>query len=234
VTSRIPILRESFADDRRAPLQLALLVIAGLTIVPAWSAMSSTTDDQDACRIGAVSSKEYQTIAAEIASQPTIDWQEVHRDIAGSRNSVVEEAVEAALRDRIQEVMASHDSADQKIAAMHALMRSLGAEFMWTDLVDFYQRPSRRWAAGYHYRIDVNRLGVSRPWRPWGRIDVMFLTDESHQTLDELYRVSFHIPVPFSPNLSGLKEDLRQIFACPQAPAETDLPPWNPQSQHRE
>jgi hypothetical protein len=43
----------SFADDRRAPLRLALLVIAGLMIVPAWSAMSSSADDQDACRIGA-------------------------------------------------------------------------------------------------------------------------------------------------------------------------------------
>lgn len=207
--------------------------MAGLAVIP-YGATASPVDDQDACRIGALSSEEYQAIAADIASQPAIDWQEVHGGGAILGSEADEEAAEAALRDRIQEVMASHGSADQKIAAMHALMRSLGAEFMWTDLADFYQRPSRRWVAGYHYRIDVNRLGVLRPWLPWGRIDVIFLTDESHETLGDLYQVVVHIPVPFSTGITGRKERLRQIFACPHAPAETELPPWDPRREPRE
>jgi hypothetical protein len=211
-----------------------LLVIAGLMVVPAWSAMSSTADDQDACRIGALSSEEYQAIAAEIASQPAIDWQEVHGDGAILGSEADEETAEAALRDRIQEVMASRGSADQKIAAMHALMRSLGAEFMWTDLVRLYPRPSRRWAAIYHYRIDVNRLGVLRPFLPWGRIDISFFSDESYRTLGDLRRIVVHVPVPFSTGVTGSKERLRQIFVCPQAPAETELPPWDLRRQQRE
>lgn len=232
MTSRLPILHKSFADDRRAPLRVAVFVMAGLMIVSAWSATSSTADGQDACQIGAVSSEEYQAIAAEIASQPAIDWQEVHGR-AGMHDDV-EEVVEAALRGRIQDAIASRGSSDQEVAAMHALMRSLGAEFMSTDLVRFSQRPSLRWAAVYHYRVDVNRLGVPRPSRPWGRIDIVFLTDDPPQTMGDLYQVAFHIPVPFSPNLSGRKEDLRQIRACPQIPAELELPLWHPRRQQRE
>jgi hypothetical protein len=202
-------------------LRLFLSVATGLMVVLTWAPTSRSADEQDACRIGAVSPEEYQAIATEIASQPAIDRREVHRGVAGSDGEAV---VEAVLRDRIQEVMTSHGSADQGIAAMHALLRSLGAEFMWTDLVDFYQRPSRRWVAAYHYRIDVNRVGVSRLWRPWGRIDIIFLTDESHQTLGDLYQVVFHIPVPFSTGVTGRKEALRQLYACPRAPAETERP----------
>ena len=52
-------------------LCLALLVIAGLLFAP--SAMSSSADDQDACRIGAVSPEEYRTIAAVVAAMPAIN-----------------------------------------------------------------------------------------------------------------------------------------------------------------
>lgn len=204
--------------------------MAGLAVMP-HGATASPVDDQDACRLGAVSPEDYQAIAVEIASQPTIDWQEV-RSRAGKHDDV-EEVVEAALRGRIQDVIASRENSDQEVAAVHALMRSLGAEFIWTDLVRLYRDPGLRWAAVYHYRIDVNRLGVPRPWRPWGRIDIVFPMDDLSQTMGDLYQVAFHIPVPFSPSLSGRKEDLSQIRACPQIPAETDLPPGHPLQQQR-
>jgi hypothetical protein len=64
-------------------LRFALPVIPGLMVALTWSVASGSADDQDACRIGAVSPEEYQAIAAEIASQPAIDWREIHRGVAG-------------------------------------------------------------------------------------------------------------------------------------------------------
>ena len=209
----------------RSPLRLALVVIAGFMISLAPVAVSSGADDQDACRIGAVSPEDYQAIAAGVASMPAVDWQQVHDDRLGV-NEDLEKVVAAALRDRIQAAVASRESSDQKIAEMHAVMRSIGAEFAWVDLIYTYVHPDYRRvpAAVYHYRIDVNRLGVLRPLFRWGRIDIVFTTDKSWQTIGDLRHVAFHIAVPFSPSISGLKKDLPQTRACPPVPEEAERP----------
>jgi hypothetical protein len=210
-------------------LRLASLVIAGLMIVPAWGARSSSADDQDACRIGAVSPEEYQAIAAEVAARPTVDWQEIHNDPFGTSEDL-EDVVAAAIRDRIEDAIASREISDQKIAAMHAVMRSMGAEFAWVDLSSqpvssYVHQPAP--GAVYHYRINVNRLGVLRPVFRWGRIDVVFNTDESWQTLSGLRRVIFHFPHPFSPSLAGLEQDIPMTGPCPPVPAEAERPVRN-------
>jgi hypothetical protein len=202
-----------------------LLVIAGLMIAPAWSAMSSTADDQDACQIGAVSPEEYQTIAAEAAAMPPIDWPEIHEDRLGL-NEDLDDRVAGAIRDRVQDAIASHESSDEKVAAMHAVLRTIGAEFAWARVGQSYEDSGARRvpAVWYYYRIDVNRLRVLRPLFRWGRIDVSFYTDESWQTIGDLRHVAFHIPVPFSPSISGLKNDLPQTRACPPIPEEAERP----------
>ena len=77
----------------------------------------------------------------------------------------LENVVAAAIRDRIEAAVASRESSDQKLAAMHSVLRSIGAEFAWVDLVHAYARPDFRRVpiTVYHYRVDVNRLGVLRP-----------------------------------------------------------------------
>jgi hypothetical protein len=190
-----------------------------------WAATSRSADDQDACRIGAVSPEEYRTIAAEIAALPAVDWQEIHDDPLGVSEDL-ENRVAAAIRDRIHAVIAARESSDQKVAAMHAVLRSIGAEFAWVDLIHTYMHPDYRHvpAAVYHYRIDVNRVGVLRPLLRWGRIDVNSYADKSWETISELRRVTFHIAVPFSRSISGLKEDLPQTRACPPVPADAERP----------
>jgi hypothetical protein len=77
-----------------------------------------------------VSPEDYQAIAAGVASMPTVDWQEIHNDPLGVSEDL-EDVVAAALRDRIQDAIASREISDQKIAAMHAVLRAIGAEFAW-------------------------------------------------------------------------------------------------------
>jgi hypothetical protein len=188
-------------------LRLFLSVVTGLMVVLTWAVASGGADDQDACRIGAVSSEEYRTIAAEIAALPVVDWQNVHDDSLGVSEGL-EDRVAAAIRDRIHAVIAARESSDQKVAAMQAVLRSIGAEFARADLIYSYKRPDlhRVSLVVYHYRIDVNRLGVLRPLFRWGRIDLVLTTDESWQTIGDLHQVAFHIAVPFSPSISGLKK----------------------------
>jgi hypothetical protein len=49
----------------------------------------------------------------------------------------LDDVVAAAIRDRIQTVAASRESSDEQVAVMHAILRSIGAEFTWTDLSPF-------------------------------------------------------------------------------------------------
>jgi hypothetical protein len=205
-------------------VRLVLSVVTGLMVV-LTSAVAWGGADQDSCRIGAVAPEEYRTIAAGIAALPAINWQEIHDDALGLSEDL-EKVVAAAIRDRIQTAIASRGSSDQQIAAMHAALRSIGAEFAWVDLIHTYMRPDYRRvpAAVYHYRIDVNRLGVLRPLFRWGRIDVSFYTDESWQAFSDLRRVGFHLPVPLAPSISGLAKDIPVTAPCPPALTEAEQP----------
>jgi hypothetical protein len=107
--------------------RLFLPVVTGLMVALSWPATSRSADDQDACRIGAVAPDEYRAIAAESAALPAVDWQEIHGDPLGVSEDL-ENRVAAAIRDRIHAVIAARESSDQKVAAMHAVLRSIGAE----------------------------------------------------------------------------------------------------------
>jgi hypothetical protein len=182
--------------------------------------------DQDACRIGAISPEGYRAIAAELAAMPAIDWQQVVHDDAGRLREDLEDRAAVAIRGRIQNAIAQREGSDEQVAAMHAVMRAIGAEFAWVRLVQAYERPDfRRLAiAVYHYRIDVNRLGAVRRVFRWGRIDVRLYTDESWQTIGDLRRVVVHFPHPFSPSLSGLEKNIPVTGSCPPALAEAERP----------
>ena len=80
-------------------------------------------DPQDSCRIGAVSPEEYRTIAVEVATMPPIDWD---RALKTERQA---DSVAAALHECLEQVLSVRASMDEQVAAMHALMRSIGAEF---------------------------------------------------------------------------------------------------------
>jgi hypothetical protein len=143
-----------------------LLVVERL--VAACSAMSSGPDPQDACRIGAVSPEQYRTLAAEVAAQAPINWD------AALDAKYQSEGVAAALRQRLEQVLAGRMSADEQIAAMHAQMRSIGAELRYA------QRSADATVAGYRYRLDVNRIGMRRLLSRWAQSHIRFERSPAH------------------------------------------------------
>jgi hypothetical protein len=89
--------------------------------------MSGGTDNQDACRIGAVTPEEYRTLAAEIAALAPIHWE------AALDAKYQSEGVAATLRERLEQVLAGRTSVDEQIAAMPAQLRLIGAELSYAE-----------------------------------------------------------------------------------------------------
>jgi hypothetical protein len=65
-------------------------------------------------------------------------------------------------------------SADEQIAAMHAQMRSIGAELRYA------QRSADATVAGYRYRLDVNRIGMRRLLSRWAQSHIRFERSPAH------------------------------------------------------
>jgi hypothetical protein len=203
----------------RTSLRLASLVIAGLITAAACSAASVGDDEQDACRIGAVSLEDYQIIAAEVAAMPPIDWEKA---LEADRQA---DGVAAAIRERLEQVLADRTSTDERVAAMHAVMRSIGAEF---------GRASRG-STGviYRYRLDVNRIGLTRLLSRWAEIVIMMEIQPDPDSIAELTRVVVLMPEMLDPGRPGWKKP-SQERPCPALPLDVPTPQDRIQEQeHR-
>jgi hypothetical protein len=185
-----------------------LLVVERLMIVAACGAMSSGPDSQDACWIGAVSPEQYRPLAAEVAAQaPT--------GLRRSTRNISLRGVAAALRQRLEQVLAGRMSADEQIAAMHAQMCSIGAELRYA------QRSADATVAGYRYRLDVNRIGMTRLLSRWAQIHIRFERSPAHDDRPALERVVAMMPEMLEPSWPGWKKpDQEQLYP----PAPTGAP----------
>jgi hypothetical protein len=195
--------------DAVTSLHLALLMVAGLMIVAACSAMSIGLDPQDACRVGAISPEESRTIAAEMASQPPIDWD------AALEVRYPSDGVAAALRERLEQVLNNRANEDEQIAAMHAQMRSIGAELRYA------QRSTDSTVAGYRYRLDVNRIGMTRLLVRWAQIHIRFEWPPGHGDRPALERVVAMMPEMFEPGWPGWKKPPQEELCPPPSAALT-------------
>jgi hypothetical protein len=186
-------------------LCLALLVIAGPAIAAACSTISSDPDPQDSCRIGAISPEEYRTIAAEVAAMPLIDWDAA---LAAERQA---DGVAAALHERLEQVLSVRMSMDEQVAAMQALMRSIGAEFT----------SATRGSEGviYHYRLDVNRIGMIRLLSRWATMSVMFGLPAAPGGIRPIVQVSAMMPEMLDPGRPGYVK-VSQEQPCPPMPLD--------------
>ena len=151
-----------------------------------------------------MSPEEYRALAAEIVALPPIDWEKVLE----AENQ--EDAVAATLRERLVQVLAGRASTDGKVAAMHALMRSIGAEFGWAD------RGSKDGVTGvlYKYRLDVNRIGLTRFLSRWAQIIVVLEIPPAPGSATTLTRVIALMPEMFEPGRPGWKKP-PQEQSCP-------------------
>jgi hypothetical protein len=167
--------------------------------------MSSRPDPQDSCRIRAVSPGEYRTIAAEIARRPPIDWD------AALGVRYPSEGVAMALRERLEQVLGDLANEDEQIAAMHGVMRSIGAGLRYA------QRSNDSTVAGYRYRLDVNRIGMPRLLVRWAQIHIRFERPPGQGDL-RIERVVAMMPEMFEPGWPGWKKPPQEEL-CPPPPS---------------
>jgi hypothetical protein len=126
--------------------------------------------EQDGCSFGPVSNARYRELLAEAKRKQATEWPGLvwHDRKAGDQ-----------LKQRFDDLSRGATSIYERIAAMHAVMRAVGADYRMTafDSDDPYEAAFR---AGGHvsfdYNIDANRLGFFAPvWRlAWliGSLDV--------------------------------------------------------------
>ena len=120
-----------------------------------------------------------------------------------------------ALRERLEQALAGRASTDEQIAAMHALMRSIGAELVYA------QRSTDSTIATYRYRLDVNHIGLTRLLSRWGEIVIRFEKPPGADSNPALERVVALMPEMLDPGRPGWKKPAQERL-CPPPP--TDAP----------
>lgn len=192
-------------------LLLAILSLASLLLctlpVPA---------SQNDCRIGTVDPEAYRRIAAEVAQMPEVDWAAVHRQwaeiearaarlrtqgIEGIREAQKlprrEEVLGEPLAERLRLLLGRYGRTDEKIAAMHALMRSIGAEFTSAFIDPESPSPSGfKGKAHYYYKMDANQTSLYRPVCRWLDLGPTFLVSSRNATIivDDISQVRIRVP----------------------------------------
>jgi hypothetical protein len=190
--------------------RLALFFVAGLMSGAACVPISSGPDGQDACQIGRVSPENYRIIATEVTAMPPIDWEEA---LAAERQA---DGVAAAVHERLEQVLAGHTTTDERIGAMHAVMRGIGAELAWATA------GSRGDIIGvvYYYRLDVNRVGLTRFLSRWAELVIWLEMEPGAGDVAELTRVVVLMPEMLEPGRPGWKKPA-QVQPCPPMPLDT-------------
>ena len=110
---------------------------------------------------------------------PPIDWD---RALKIERQG---DGVAAALHERLEQVLSVRTSIDEQVAAMHALMRSIGAD------LSYAQRSTDATVAVYRYRLDVNHIGMTRLLSRWAQIVIQFETPPGPGGSPQLERASW-------------------------------------------
>lgn len=149
-------------------------------------------DPQDACAIGTIGPQAYRELATEVVARTPYDWPAVFaREVGGAygeASAEITEALKIALQGR--------ERTDAKLAAMHALMRTIGAEMTHPILDYVFSRPDdeRMDLATYGYRLDVNRVGLWRPLNRWAMIFVHFRLSEDKSNVTDVHGVYYNEP----------------------------------------
>ena len=102
---------------------------------------------------------------------------------------------------------------DEQVAAMHALMRSIGAD------LSYAQRSTDATVAVYRYRLDVNHIGMTRLLSRWAQIVIQFETPLGPGDSPQLERVVALMPETLDPGWPGWKKP-PQEQSCPPLPLD--------------
>lgn len=194
-------------------------------VVAAWAILAGCAgfagggpaDPQDACTIGAIDPLAYRELAADVAARTPYDWKAVFaREEGGAwgeASAEITEALKIAIQDQKQ--------TDAKLAAMHALMRMIGAEMRYPSLGYVFGKPEdeRVDLATYGYRLDVNRVGLRRPFNRWAHISISFHLSDHKTDVREVHGVFVNMPNLYEHTWPGWRKP-EQLARCPLLPAD--------------
>jgi hypothetical protein len=159
--------------------------------------------DQDACNFGSVNIEEFQALVREMDTRFDPDW----GSGIGGRYEPLERELRALPPEAAQE--------EEMIAQIHALSRSIGAEFdsggyLW-----------RNYRATYYYRVDLGRvLGIQRHILRWAHVNFIIVKPNENEDIVRLERV-----LVFLPNIEGVKQAPPRSRSCPPLPILERPPP---------
>jgi len=188
-----------------------------------------THPEQDACTFGSVSNERYRELLAKAKRQQHLDWQKAIWD---------DYKAGVLLNERFDRLNGDLTTVDEKIAAMHALLRSIGAEYRrpWSSPTDPYGDAVKSGGvAGFHYLLDINRIGRFSPiWRTaavngvitsWGNEKGSASDSVRYKRGTISFAVAFPSPLDYYPFIerSPLGE------ACPGVPTREQVPLLSPE-----
>ena len=136
-----------------------VFAVAAILIAIHLALMIDMHWEQDRCTFGPVSNERYRELLAEAK----------HRQ-ATTGPRLVREDYQAGvlLNERFDDLSRGITSLYERIAAMHAVVRALGADYRGptTRRQDSYERAAARSSfVGFDYHLDINRLGMFAPFR---------------------------------------------------------------------
>jgi hypothetical protein len=159
--------------------------------------------EQDACNFGSVSSEEFQALVREMDVRLDPDW----GSGLGGRYEPLERELRAVLPEGTR--------TKEMIAQVHALARSIGAEF---DSGGYLRRNYR---ATYSYRVDLSRvLGIQRHILKWAHVTFVVVKPREDEDIVRLERVLVLLP-----SIEGVDQAPPRARSCPPLPILERPPP---------
>lgn len=179
-----------------------LLMASGISIWLAWLYISphfNTYPEQDECSFGPVSNERYRELLALARQhQASGRWSRLRGDGP---------AMNENLQGRLDDIMDGMDSIHERIAATHAVMRTLGAYYRTTvpDFEDAFESARRRsrlvefGSVSFYYRLNVHRIGGFAPILRDASIVVTFVADKTstyawHNRINNKFYIKIHYP----------------------------------------
>jgi hypothetical protein len=175
-----------------------IMAIAGLALHTVL--LLDTHPEQDACAFGPVSNARYRELLAEAEKYQRRNWPLVIWSDA---------ILQRLLTDQFAAATSEASTAYEKIASMHAILRGIGADFLYLESSDdpFGYVAERGGWVSFGYQINVDRLALSYPMgrKAWligllaGPKRSSSLTDfDRKHPQGDLHFVA-HYPNPFDP-----------------------------------
>jgi hypothetical protein len=161
-----------WSSDRILPLVFALPLMLVLAAF-AWRCVTPflhSEPEQDACEFGSVSNARYRELLSEARKRDGTTWPKL-RDYRWQPPLEGVRELATGIKERVQDLTKGMTSLYEKLAAMHAVARSLGAFHRVTE-VDFarYRLDKPFGVLPYGYDIDVIMLGSSEPFMGKARL----------------------------------------------------------------